>query len=122
MDIQRIAVLVVEDDPLLRITIIADLEDDGFQVFEAENAFEAITILDKNSSIQLMFTDIDMPGAMNGLLLAAHVRDRWPPIKIIVTSGYHRITTKDLPVEGTFIRKPYLPEQVIRSIRELVPG
>ena len=99
----------MEDDPLLRITIIADLEDDGFQVFEAGNAAKAIKLLDTNPSIQLTFTDIDMPGAMNGLLLAAHVRDRWPPIKIIVTSGYHRITTKDLPVEGTFIRKPYLP-------------
>lgn len=118
--IQRIAVLVVEDDALLRLCTVDDLADDGFEVFEAANAFDAINVLKAHPSLHLMFTDINMPGTMNGLALAEQVRNQWPPVKIIITSGHHRLGAKDMPVEGLFIRKPYLPEQVVKSIRELV--
>ncbi|MGO4441523.1 response regulator [Rhizobium sp. RAF56] len=116
----RIAVLVVEDEALLRMSIVAALEDEGFEVLEASNAAEAIATIEKTPRIHALFTDIDMPGTMDGLLLAAFVRDRWPPIKIVVTSG-HRIPEGGmLPVDGAFLPKPYNPDNVIASIRELV--
>jgi two-component system, response regulator PdtaR len=119
---ERIAVLVVEDEVLLRVYIAAELQDEGFQVFEAANATEAIDIIRKNPRIHLLFTDVDMPGTMDGVRLAAFVRDRWPPIKIIVTSGHRMLDNENLPVEGVFLPKPYKPETVIASIRELVGG
>jgi two-component system, response regulator PdtaR len=117
---QRIAVLVVEDEALIRMTIVNELEDAGFEVFEAAHAAAAIEILMANLSIRVMFTDIDMPGGMDGLKLATAVRDRWPPIKIIVTSGYQTIDTKKLTVEGRFVQKPYNTRHVVRSINEMV--
>lgn len=117
---QRIAVLVVEDEILIRMAISECLQDSGFDVFEAENAAAAIAILDRNAHIRALFTDVDMPGTMDGLQLAAHVRDRWPPIKIIVASGHRRVADEMLPRHGRFFAKPYNPESVISSIRELV--
>jgi len=117
---ERIAVLVVEDEHLIRMDIVAALEDEGFEVFEAANAAEAIDVIIGNPRIHALFTDIDMPGSMDGLLLAAFVRDRWPPIKIIVTSGHRALEGGRLPVEGAFFPKPYRAEAVIASIRELV--
>ena len=116
----RIAVLVVEDEALIRMAIVDELEDAGFEVFEAANADAAIAILVANLTIRLMFTDIDMPGGMDGLKLAAAVRDRWPPIKIIVTSGHQTIDMSVLPVEGLFLRKPYSARRVVQSISEMV--
>jgi CheY-like chemotaxis protein len=101
---QRIAVLVVEDELLIRMDIAASLEDAGFDVFEAENAAGAIKILIANPHIHALFTDVDMPGNMDGLKLAAHVRDRWPPIKIIVTSGHRMVADEMLPDPGRFFR------------------
>jgi DNA-binding NtrC family response regulator len=116
----RIAVLVVEDEALIRMEIVSELEDAGFQVFEAAHADAAIEILIANLNIRVMFTDVDMPGGMDGLKLAAAVRDRWPPIKIIVTSGHRTINTKNLGVEGRFVQKPYTARQVVQSINEMV--
>ena len=75
----RVSVLVVEDEPIILMDIADQLEGEGFDVFKAENADVAIAILDDNPSIRLIFTDIDMPGSMDGLKLAAAVRERWPP-------------------------------------------
>lgn len=119
---QRIAVLVVEDEALVRMGIVDQLEDAGFEVFEASNATEAIEQLITNDRISVMFTDVDMPGGVDGLKLAASVRDRWPPIRIIVTSGHRKVDTADLPTEARFMPKPYNPDHVVRSIRELVGG
>lgn len=116
---RRIAVLVVEDEALIRMEIVSELEDAGFKVFEAAHADAAIEILIGNVNIRVMFTDIDMPGGMDGLKLAAAVRDRWPPIKIIVTSGHQTINTKNLGVEGRFVQKPYNTRQVVQSINEM---
>ncbi|MCV9966763.1 response regulator [Pararhizobium sp. BT-229] len=115
----RIAVLVVEDEAVIRTSIVEELEDAGFEVFEASNAAQAIEILIANSRIEVMFTDVDMPGGVDGLKLAASVRDRWPPIKIIVTSGHRSIDVDALPVEARFMAKPYDPNAVIRSIGEM---
>ena len=79
----RIPVLVVEDEPILRFDIVDTLNDAGFHVHEAGNATEAIEILTQNTGIRLVFTDVDMPGGMDGIKLAGYIRDRWPPLKII---------------------------------------
>jgi len=120
MSMDRITVLVVEDEFLQRMDIVEQLEEAGFKVFEAENATRAIELLVANKSISVMFTDIDMPDGIDGLKLAVAVRDRWPPIKIIVTSGLHTIDIGKLPVEGRFMSKPYNPAAVISTIREMV--
>lgn len=94
MDYNGITVLVVEDETLLRMNIALSLEQEGFRVYEAENADQAIAVLEAHAEIGLMFTDIDMPGSMDGLKLATAVRNRWPPIKIIVTSGHREMSGK----------------------------
>lgn len=114
------AVLVVEDEALIRFHIVDELTEHGFQVFEASNADQAIAILEAEPSITLMFTDVDMPGSMDGLRLSAAVRDRWPPVKIVVTSGKRIVEITDLPDGGVFFAKPYAHEEVIASFRTLL--
>lgn len=120
MVIRRIAVLVVEDEALVRMAIAGELEEAGFEVFEAANASEAIERLIAHTQIEVLFTDVDMPGGVDGIKLAAAVRDRWPPIKIIVTSGHRRVDIDTLPVEARFMAKPYNPDLVIHAIMEMV--
>ncbi|PDT72272.1 hypothetical protein CO683_03890 [Bradyrhizobium ottawaense] len=91
----------------------------GFGILEATNADEAMRMLERNSDVRHIFTDIDMPGSMNGLKLAAAVMDRWPPIRIIATSGHFKIQAGDLPADERFIPKPHKPVQVINAIDEL---
>ena len=113
-------VLVVEDDLLLRMDAVNIVRDAGFDAFEAANADEAIAILESNANIHVVFTDIQMPGSMDGLKLAKFVKDRWPPIKIMATSGLIKISGDDLPPGGRFLPKPYSPAEVIRTLRELL--
>ena len=94
----QITVLVVEDEALVRMDIVDYLEREGFKVYEAAHAAGAIKLLEAHSSILILFTDIDMPGSMDGLKLSAAVRDRWPPVKIVVTSGHRTI---ELPIYPT---------------------
>jgi DNA-binding NtrC family response regulator len=117
---EKIVVLVVEDEPLIRIEIVDELATAGFDVLEASNTPAALAILIKNPRIQVKFTDVDMPGGPDGLALAAAVRDRWPPIKIIVTSGYRKVSALDMPAGARFFAKPYKSEQVSNSIRHMV--
>lgn len=117
---QAITVLVVEDEALIRMDIALQLEDRGFTVLEAASAKQALQILISDPAIQVMFTDVDMPGDMDGLKLAAAVRDRWPPIKIIVTSGHREIAMKDLPDESRFFAKPYMGSAVASAMREMM--
>jgi CheY-like chemotaxis protein len=114
------AILIVEDEPLVRLGAVKTIEDAGFEVVEAANADEAIRILECRSDIRVVFTDIHMPGSMDGLKLAHAVRNRWPPIKIIVTSGREHITQHDLPEGGRFFAKPYDPIQITNTLREWV--
>lgn len=102
-----IVVLLVEDDFLLRLDAVQMLEEAGFEVIEATNAAEAISVLEARTDIDVLFTDIDMPGSMNGIKLAEAVSGRWPPIKIIATSGHFNIKNGDLPSGGRYIPKPY---------------
>jgi len=112
-------VLVVEDDILVRLGIVDELKDAGFTVFEAGDADAAIVLLEAHSSINLLFTDIDMPGSMDGLRLAAAVRNRWPPVKIIVTSGQFTLSDRDLPEGGRFFPKPYLGSDIAAALRDM---
>jgi CheY-like chemotaxis protein len=112
------AVLIVEDEPLTRMGAVNIIEDAGFEVIEAASADEAIRVLECRSDIRVVFTDIHMPGSMDGLKLAHAVRNRWPPIKIIVTSGRELIAQQDLPVGGRFFAKPYNPIEIIDALRE----
>jgi CheY-like chemotaxis protein len=113
-------VLVVEDDVLIRLDIVSHLRDEGFQVLEAANADDAICILEGRTDIHLVFTDVDMPGSMDGLKLASYVRHRWPPIKLIVTSGHVAIEENSLPEGGLFFGKPYERSAIARAIADLV--
>ena len=116
----RISVLVVEDEALILMDIADQLEDEGFQVYQAANADLAIALLVTHVDIRLVFTDIDMPGSMDGLMLAAAVRRRWPPVKIIVTSGARLVEITDLPNGSVFFAKPYIHHAVVQSMRSLL--
>src|ERR1700722_6720126 len=110
-------VLVVEDEPLILSDAAAMIQDAGFDVIEARSADEAIEILTARSDIRVVFTDIEMPGSMDGLRLARVVRDKWPPVELIVTSGRHKLSEGDLPERGRYIGKPYTPREVTEAIR-----
>ena len=114
------AVLVVEDEVLIRMSIADSLEEAGFTVYEAANADQAIKLLEVHQDIRVLFTDIDMPGTMDGLRLAEAVRNRWPPVKIIITSGHVKIRQEELPVDGHFFAKPYDAALVVSAMRNLV--
>lgn len=116
----RITVLVVEDEPLVRMSIADHLADYDFHVLEAADSDQAIEILRFRRDIQVVFTDVDMPGSMDGLKLAIAVRDRWPPIKIIVTSGHHKIDVANLPAGSRFFSKPYRADAIARAAREMI--
>lgn len=119
---KRPVVLVVEDDFLIRMHAAEMIEDAGFEVVEASNADEAVAILEARLDIAVVFTDIQMPGSMDGLKLARAVRNRWPPIHIVATSGLVDVRTGDLPEGGRFFPKPYSSTQVIGALHELTDG
>jgi CheY-like chemotaxis protein len=119
---KRPVVLIVEDELLLRMNALDVIEAAGFEVVEAANADEAIEILEARRDIGVVFTDIQMPGSMDGLKLVRAVRGRWPPIKIVATSGHIGVAQTDLPEGGRFLPKPYSPGQVMDVLRELTAG
>jgi CheY-like chemotaxis protein len=97
-----------------------EMIEEAYEVVEAANADEAIAILERRLDITVLFTDIQMPGSMDGLKLAAAVRDRWPPILIVATSGHVKLGPDDLPQGGRFLPKPYSPAEITRILRELI--
>ncbi len=113
-------ILVVEDEPFILFVMGEHLEDEGFEVSLARNAREALSMLEGDPDIALMFTDIDMPGGMNGLTLSSTVRDRFPSVKIIITSGQRQVEITDIPDGAMFFSKPYDHDEVIASMRELL--
>jgi two-component system, response regulator PdtaR len=117
---KRPVVLIVEDETLVRLNAIEMIEADGFDVIEATCADQAISILEQRSDIRLIFTDIDMPGSMDGLKLAHFVKGRWPPIKIIATSGHAKIVESDLPEGSRFLPKPYAAATITLAIHQLM--
>jgi two-component system, response regulator PdtaR len=113
-------ILIVEDEFLLRLDSAETIESAGFEVIQAANADEAIAILKARPDIHVVFTDIQMPGSMDGLKLARFVRDRWPRIKIVATSGHVTVDEDDLPDGSVFLPKPYRGAHVVATLRELV--
>jgi two-component sensor histidine kinase/CheY-like chemotaxis protein len=113
-------VLVVEDEMLLRMRAVDMVEDAGFTPIEAINADDALAILESRSDIELLFTDIQMPGSMDGLKLANAVHERWPLIKIILVSGQLRLTDKDKPADSRFFGKPLEVKQMIAEMQEMM--
>jgi CheY-like chemotaxis protein len=113
-------VLVVEDDEVLRMCATEVVADAGFSSVEAANADEAFAILENRSDIALLFTDIQMPGSMDGLDLARTVHDRWPAIKIILVSGRVKPSEHERPVNSRFFQKPFAMKQMIEGLQEMI--
>ena len=111
-------VLVVEDEFFSRLHAINLVEAAGYKAIEASNADEAIAILESRKDIRIVFTDIDMPGSMDGLKLARAVRDRWPPIELILTSGHFGVPEDKIPERGLFFSKPYRDQEIVSALQK----
>jgi CheY-like chemotaxis protein len=120
MTIEKATILVVEDEPLIRMSAIDLIVSAGFQVVEAENADEAIGILEARPDIHLVFTDVDMPGSMDGLKLCHYIRDRWPPVKLLVASGKAIVAESQLPGGAMFFSKPYSNTSIVEAMTRLL--
>ena len=110
-------ILVVEDEAMIRLTSIDMLEEAGFRTLEAANADEALAILE-DEPVALLFSDIDMPGSMDGLTLATKVHRRWPATRLLLTSGRHRLAEHDIPDHGSFVAKPFGRHDLMREIHD----
>src|SRR6187551_1993292 len=113
-------VLIVEDEMLLRMRAVDMVEDAGFTSIEAVDADQAVAILESRSDIALLFTDIQMPGSMDGLKLAHAVHNRWPDIGIILVSGQVKPSDAERPTDSRFFSKPLGVDQMITGLQEMV--
>jgi CheY-like chemotaxis protein len=117
--LEKTVILVVEDEAIIRLATAALLEDAGYTVIEAGNADVAIQMLGSRTDIGAVFTDIVMPGSLDGLRLVQAIRDRWPPIHLLITSGRNGMVQKDFPRKARFLPKPYTPKHVLKALAEL---
>lgn len=115
-------ILVVDDEALLRWHATDMLTDHGYTVLEADNAASALRTLEERPDVRLLFTDIQMPGACNGIDLARKVHDRWPYVLLLVTSGGVTVAEEDMPDHGKFVAKPYRDDDIISRIDSMVEG
>ena len=113
-------VLIVEDEMVLRMRAVDIVEDAGFNPVEAVNADDALAILESRSDIEMLFTDIQMPGSMDGLKLAYAVHERWPLIKIILVSGQLTLTDADKPADSRFYGKPLEVKAMIAEMQDMM--
>src|ERR1700704_3817757 len=113
-------VLVVEDEMMLRMRAVDIVEDAGFTPIEAVNADDALAILESRSDIELLFTDIQMPGSIDGLMLAYAVHERWPLIKIMIVSGQLKLTDDDKPADSRFFGKPLDVKHMISEMQDMM--
>ena len=120
MSLSAAVVLVVEDNPLILMNALDVVRTAGFEGVGATDADEAIAILEARADIQLVFTDVEMPGAMDGVELAHYVRNRWPPIQLIIASSRAIQEKSQLPTGSRFFPKPYgdkiIVEEMIRML------
>lgn len=117
---QPMTVLIIEDEPIIRMTVADDFASAGFDVVEASNADEALAILETERPIAAIFSDIGMPGTIDGLELARIVRDRWPPVHIVLTSGHTKPQLDQLPDRVRFLPKPYLHQNVVAVLKSFM--
>lgn len=120
MPIHKNVVLVVEDHPIIRIAALEFLETAGFEVIEASSADEAIRVLEARPEIHLVFTDVEMPGSIDGLKLSHYIRDLRPPVKLIVVSGRTVVEQSHMPVGAKFFPKPYSENAIIEAMRSML--
>jgi two-component system, response regulator PdtaR len=114
-------VLLVEDELLVRMTAADELEEAGFHVLEAANADVALAVLEvRSDEVQVLFTDIDMPGSMDGMALAEHVHRRWPHVLLLISSGYARPHPDEIPDHGHFVPKPYRAATIVGHIHQMM--
>ena len=116
-----ITVLVVEDEELIRMDIVDYLKTRALSSMKPRRR-RGDHLLEAHPSIRVLFTDIDMPGSMDGLKLAAAVRDRWPPVKIVITLGHRVVEITDLPDGGVFFSKPYRHGEIATTFRKIMGG
>ena len=116
--LSRPHVLVVEDEFFSRLHAVNLVEAAGYKAIEASNADEAIAILETRKDIRIVFTDIDMPGSMDGLKLAGAIRDRWAPIELILTSGHVDVPESEVPERGVFFSKPYRDREIVAVLQK----
>ena len=114
----RLTVLVVDDEALVRLNAVDIVEAAGFEAVSASNADEAVHVLELRDDIRVVFTDVQMPGSMDGLGLIRLIQDRWPAVTTFATSG--RMTITDLPDGVWFFPKPYLPHQIEAALHEAI--
>ena len=113
-------VLVVEDHPLIRLSAMELVKAAGFHAIGAENADAAIAILEARADIRLVFTDVEMPGSIDGLKLVHYIRDRWPPVHLIVVSGRDKLHENQLPTGSRFFSKPYNDNTIVAEMTRLL--
>ena len=113
--------LIVEDEFFVRVTTADFLRDAGYEVVEAGNADEALEIFKSGAAIDLLFTDVRMPGSMDGCELARRVRLDWPSVRVIVTSGYSEsLLAARSACEDLVLPKPYRPQAVLTQVRAMI--
>jgi CheY-like chemotaxis protein len=115
-------ILLVEDEVLVRLELANWLEELGLVVLEASDADEALSLLNINPQVDLLLTDIKMPGSMDGIGLGHHLRRRWPLIKIIVLSAMIDTPQADLPANSLFVPKPYDHQKLWGALSYLTSG
>lgn len=116
----RTVALVVEDEPLILMEAVDLLESEGFHVLEAWNADRALDLLATQGPVDLLFTDVHMPGKLNGFALARQVRDRFPKTAIVICSGHLRPAPDDLPEGAVFIDKPFSNGLALKTIKQVL--
>lgn len=115
--------LAVDDEPIIRMDAAQILEEAGFRCLSAESGEEAISILvEKGQQVVVLFTDVEMPGSVNGFALARYVAEHWPHIEIVVSSGRVKPEEGDLPAKAAFIMKPFSAETIHGELSRLLPG
>jgi two-component system, response regulator PdtaR len=117
---ERPVVLLVEDEPLVRMFGADVLEEAGYEVVEAADGDEALLMLEARSDVNVLFTDVNMPGSLDGLGLARLVHERRPAIKLLIASGQVRLNDDEIPDSGRFLPKPYAPADILREVRNLI--
>lgn len=113
-------VLVVEDEGLVCMLAVDVLEDAGFTVLKVATAEAAWPILERRDDIEVLFTDVNMPGRMDGLTLAVRVAERWPHIRLVLTSGRLGLSSDEVPDDGQFVQKPYRQSELLSAIANAV--
>lgn len=118
----KAVVLVVEDSTIIRMGAVDLVLAAGYEALHASDADEAIAVLESRGDVDLVFTDVQMPGTMDGIRLSHYIRDRWPPVKLIVASGAAILAESILPAGSSFFSKPYDDDTIIQAMARLLSG